>query len=106
MGQKEDFLNINNKLSSFLNTNKLESIKDKQNSYSHNNGNSTFNVYDDIPEIKKLNKRPDFYTIKNNRNQNNNNDNKNISKNDIKLRNNIYEGALWETPPSLVLPKI
>ena len=96
-GTKEDFLSINNNLSSFLNTNKLESIKDKQNSYSHNNGNSTFNVYDDIPEIKKLNKKPDFYTIENNRNNNDNNDNKNISKNDIKLRNNIRGSSMGNT---------
>ena len=93
-GTKEDFFSINNNLSSFLNTNKLES-KDKQNAFLHesnNNDNSTFNVYDDIVEIKNFNKKVNLYTI-----DQSNNDNKNLSKNEGKLRNNIRGSSMGNT---------
>ena len=104
-GTKEEFFSINNNLSSFLNTNKIGSIKDKHNTFlreSNNNDNSTFNVYDDIVETKNLDKKINLYSAnqnEGNNNSNNNNDNnhKNISKNENKIRNNYRGSSMGNT---------
>ena len=90
-GTKEEFFsNNNNNLSSFLNTNKKEQ-NNKDNSSlreSKNNDNSTFNVYDDVMEVKNLGKKTNIYTT-NNQNTINNTNNK--KKNDNKMR--TYRGS-------------
>ena len=101
VGTKEDFLSNNNNLSSFLNTNKLETVKDKQsNSLKTNNNkdNSTFNLYDDVPQIKHLEKKDELNeeTINSNTNKDNNK-NTNTFKNENKLRNNIRRSSMGNT---------
>ena len=98
-GAKEELFSINNNLSSILNTNKFESIKDKQNDFLRDaNNNSTFNVFDDIVEIKNLEKKVDLYSEKRNSVNNTNNDNnKKSSKNEGKLRNNFRGSSMGNT---------
>ena len=108
-GTKEGFLSNNNNLSSFLNTNKLETIKDKQNNNlkeNHNKNNSTFSVYDDNAEIKNLEKKGELNEENkndndndndNNNNNSNKDNNKNSLKNDNKLRNNIRRSSMGNT---------
>ena len=87
--KEEFFSNKNNNLSSFLNTNKLEPIKDKKaHPLIESNNNSAFNVYDDILEIKNLEKKVDLYSEiqdKDSSKLNQNNENKNLSNNVHKL---------------------
>ena len=90
-GTKEEFFSNNNNLSSFLNTNKKEEQNNKDNSSlreSKNNDNSTFNVYDDVMEVKNLGKKTNIYTT-NNQNTINNTNNK--KKTDNKMR--TYRGS-------------
>ena len=94
--KEEFFSNKNNNLSSFLNTNKLEPIKDKKaHPLIESNNNSAFNVYDDILEIKNLEKKVDLYSEiqdKDSSKLNQNNENKNLSNNAHKLRK-IFRGS-------------
>ena len=97
-GTKEEFFSINNNLSSFLNTNKIGSIKDKQNTFlrdSHNKDNSTFKVYDDIVEIKNLDKKVNLYSANQNEEKNNSNDDNNNNKNlkNDNIKRNNYRGS-------------
>ena len=94
---KEDFFsNNNNNLSSFLDTHRLESIKDSKNQLLiDNNNNSTFNAYDDAVEIKNSEKKSNFYAEVQNKEiskLNKNNEDKNVSKNDSKIKN-FYRGS-------------
>ena len=99
-GTKEEFLSNNNNLSSFLNTYKLESIKDNK-LRENNNNNSTFNVYDDIVEIKNLDKKVNLYSEKRNSviqtSSNKENNKKNLSKKEKKLKNNNRGSSMGNT---------
>ena len=98
-GTKEELFSINNNLSSILNTNKFESVKGTSNNLiGETNNNSTFNVFDDIVEIKNLEKKVDLYSEKRNSINNTNNDyNKKFLKNEGKLRNNFRGSSMGNT---------
>ena len=101
VSKEEFFSNNNNNLSSFLNTDKLESIEDKKaHPLIERNNNSAFNVYDDILEKKNLEKKVNLYSEtqdKDTSKPNQNNENKNLSNNAHKLRTNFSGSTMGNT---------
>ena len=89
---KDDFFSgNNNNLSSFLNTNKPNVIlRDSK------NDNSTFNVYDDVNEVKNQGRKTEtiatnFHTINNNKND------KKLKNNEKNLKTNFRASSMGNT---------
>ena len=89
---KDDFFSgNNNNFSSFLNTNKQNIILRES-----KNDNSTFNVYDEVNEVKNIGRKTDtittnFHTINNNKND------KNIKGKEKNLKNNFRASSMGNT---------